>query len=912
MIETRNSTLPERLGNGRSRQTFYGYPVLFREDGGEWQENNPQWVDGKLTGVPYKLAVDTEKMSLTMTDMDGSVSSIALKDLGITSKKKAPVYKGKDIIWADYAPDMDVVIHADTHFVSFRRVLKTPQASKSATFDVRGTIPVAYRAVDKNGDDVEVAVAKSGDLVTESFEAIDNQYPITIDPTFTSQAASKDTHLYLSQPDTNYGADTSFLITDSQNYTRRTILEFDISSIPANSTLTAATLSLKYGGYGSSDPVGKAIWVYKLSRTDWVEAEATWNSYKTGSAWTSAGGDYVTSDPSGTHSHVPATNGDVLDFDVLTIAASAYAASANVEMLAKFETEGLSSGGSDSWWRSAEYSTAEFRPKLVIEYVAFFQNVGGATITATGALARKILITIGGTVTPTGTLNRLTKIVTGAGTITPTGALGAIKRFIKGVGAGIVTPVGVLQSIKRFIQSVGGGGGAGDNITVGLLPADGGWAHPVYSADYTRTVFEHTNYADGSGILNVIKVWLEVAEAGNSVRVGTFYQVGTEKYCRDAVVLGECSVGYNEFTDINLLVEEGDSIGIDADSAYVSLSGGDQYAGHYSRVNGRYCESGLHYDNTYAWQGNYPMYLQGTGLTSGGILPVGTLARKVSLSIGSGTITPAGVLGLKILLAIGNGIITPAATLGRNIARAVGNATITAVGVLDAFCVGRTLITVGQGTITAVGTLGRKILITIGGTVTPTGALSSIYCQLKSVGQGTITATATLGRKIMIAVGGATLIPVGVLVANKFKVIFTTLIRLAIGKSLTRNVIAISLSQHSRSITLIEGGTMEHLTVKKGDFGYDLTFTLLDSDGETPFNLTGYSGKLNISSNGFSTNDILEGTMSLVVAANGTIKYPVVATNFDVVGEYVGQVEVTKAGANLSWGPFRFSVVPSA
>ena len=105
---------------------------------------------------------------------------------------------------------------------------------------------------------------------------------------------------------------------------------------------------------------------------------------------------------------------------------------------------------------------------------------------------------------------------------------------------------------------------------------------------------------------------------------------------------------------------------------------------------------------------------------------------------------------------------------------------------------------------------------------------------------------------------------------------------------------------------------MEHLTVKKGDFGYDLTFTLLDSDGETPFNLTGYSGKLNISSNGFSTNDILGGTMSLVVAANGTIKYPVVTTNFDVIGEYVGQVEVTKASTNLTWGPFRFSVVPSA
>ena len=104
---------------------------------------------------------------------------------------------------------------------------------------------------------------------------------------------------------------------------------------------------------------------------------------------------------------------------------------------------------------------------------------------------------------------------------------------------------------------------------------------------------------------------------------------------------------------------------------------------------------------------------------------------------------------------------------------------------------------------------------------------------------------------------------------------------------------------------------MQQLTVKQGDFGYDVTFTLQDSD-EAAFNLSGYTCKLNISSTGFATNDILEGAMELVVAANGTVKYAVVTTNFDVVGEYVAQVECTKAGINLTWGPFRLSVKPSA
>jgi len=366
MIETRNSTLPERLGNGRSRQTFYGYPVLFREDGGEWQENNPQWVDGKLTGVPYKLAVDTEAMSLTMTDVDGSESSITLK--GASTKKVQPVYKGNDIVWADYAPDIDVVIHADTHFVSFQRILKSPKASKSATFEVKGNIPVAYRAFDKNGKDVVVAVSKDGDSVTESFEATNDQYPITIDPTLTVQPATQDGDILERFPDTSYGTGMLLVLLDLTTWTRRCLFEFDISSLPSNATITSATLGLYYNSYGNNDPNGKTVWAYKLSRTDWVDTEATWNIYKTGSSWTSAGGDYVTSNPSGGSTTFPAAADAWMEWDVQDIVEDAVANENAAEILLKYATEGLASGHTDANLRASEHTTANTRPKLVIEY----------------------------------------------------------------------------------------------------------------------------------------------------------------------------------------------------------------------------------------------------------------------------------------------------------------------------------------------------------------------------------------------------------------------------------------------------------------------------------------------------------------------------------------------------------------
>ena len=45
------------------------------------------------------------------------------------------------------------------------------------------------------------------------------------------------------------------------------------------------------------DPSGVEISVCKLTRTNWVDTEATWNQYKSGSGWSSAGGDYVTTSP---------------------------------------------------------------------------------------------------------------------------------------------------------------------------------------------------------------------------------------------------------------------------------------------------------------------------------------------------------------------------------------------------------------------------------------------------------------------------------------------------------------------------------------------------------------------------------------------------------------------------------------
>ncbi len=109
-----------------------------------------------------------------------------------------------------------------------------------------------------------------------------------------------DTWLNQSSPGTNYDGDVYDCVrslTSSGN--RRTILKFNISSIPSGSTISSATLSLYYSSKAGDTPTGRIYYAYRLTTTDWVENSCTWNT-----PWTSAGGDYTETD--GASATVPA------------------------------------------------------------------------------------------------------------------------------------------------------------------------------------------------------------------------------------------------------------------------------------------------------------------------------------------------------------------------------------------------------------------------------------------------------------------------------------------------------------------------------------------------------------------------------------------------------------------------------
>lgn len=195
-------------------------------------------------------------------------------------------------------------------------------------------------------------------------------YPIFIDPTFTTQAASKDTYINGASPTTNYGGGEGLIISYDSfgSMLKRALVEFSVDwgvDIPSEAIISSAVFSATVYFCTGSD----TYYVSRLLRRDWVEMQATWNIYKTGSSWTTAGcgsngNDYTTTDQVG----ITISSTGWKDWTITNQVQTAQSGDFDVAMRVAGAT---TSGGTDKilWVRSSEYfADPSLRPKLVITY----------------------------------------------------------------------------------------------------------------------------------------------------------------------------------------------------------------------------------------------------------------------------------------------------------------------------------------------------------------------------------------------------------------------------------------------------------------------------------------------------------------------------------------------------------------
>jgi len=89
------------------------------------------------------------------------------------------------------------------------------------------------------------------------------------------------------------------------------------------------------------------------------------------------------------------------------------------------------------------------------------------------------------------------------------------------------------------------------------------------------------------------------------------------------------------------------------------------------------------------------------------------------------------------------------------------------------------------------------------------------------------------------------------------------------------------------------------MELRKGDYGYDITFTAKKEDG-TIYDLSSITGIKLLVRRANDAINILEGTCTVIVAANGTCKYTVQSGDFDEIGNFIAGLRMTTATSRIS------------
>ena len=386
-----------RMADGRMRAEIYTAPVHYQDAAGKWQNIVTTWEteDGfgrkvKKAGAHLRIHGEGGILRVGFAPgayidytlpgsliVDGSIASLSdaweKADLRYTATPRG--VKGEIILREAGHPEAFVFPAALTGCIALE---EGDGLGIYADEDQIGVIPAPY-AIDANGSRGPVALAwdgKSIALTPDPDWLASAAYPVMVDPTTTLMPVSGagiDTYISVAFPDTNYGTQTNLDTRSGSN----ALVKFDLSTIPAASNIISAVLSLFQGpGATTTDN----ILAHRVT-ADWLEAQATWNSRVTGTAWATAGGDYYAT-PAATTS--VGTDTGYYAWDVATLVQewldSTYA---NYGVLFK------GSANLHDFYSSDYVAFPDMQPKLVIEYnekpTATLTWPSGSSGTPTGA-----------------------------------------------------------------------------------------------------------------------------------------------------------------------------------------------------------------------------------------------------------------------------------------------------------------------------------------------------------------------------------------------------------------------------------------------------------------------------------------------------------------------------------------------
>lgn len=293
LIELRGETSKTYDFGGRKRRLITGGGIQhwkqdYSDKSEEWKECDLRWDGNRIEKAPYVLVRDGSKITFT----DRKTRERTVLEL-VSSKCK----DAKSI--SEVAPDFRIVPFKSG--VHFQHYITADNLPFEASFKVEGKVPVS-RAYDDIGElELEVSYDEKTGVLTErlteirakgigtSGELRQASGEIRIDPTLTIQPDRDEIVLVEGAPTTNHSTYANVAAKNVTGYSLITVFDFDMSSLPSGATIDTAKLELYLHLYSTSSASGRSVAVDRCRRYDWEEQQATWNIYKTGSNWGTAG-----------------------------------------------------------------------------------------------------------------------------------------------------------------------------------------------------------------------------------------------------------------------------------------------------------------------------------------------------------------------------------------------------------------------------------------------------------------------------------------------------------------------------------------------------------------------------------------------------------------------------------------------
>jgi RHS repeat-associated protein len=416
-----------QLSDGRLQAELSGAPLYYQDAHGRWQPIDTRLRPSQRAGFAYGNQTNsfqswfgTRSDGLVGFELGGGRVGVGL---GGPGRALAPQVRGDTVTYADALPGgADLAYQVTREALKERIVLDGPLADPTFTFSLRldgvvarqlGDGSIGFYPADGDGPQlfsmpkpfmtdatqepsspygkafstqVTQTVAQRGAKVQIRVHADpgwlsspDRRWPVVIDPTIKiapTPSQSQDVMLLSTSPSTNFEGNGRLSVGTTSTGVARSLVKFDLSTIPANTALDSAQLQLHYDQTFTTNSNAVTIETHRMT-LGWDESTATWTSSSGGVG--ELGGTAVKPANLGSAWH---------SFDVKSITqAWVNGTQANNGFLLKAASETLGQGGPRYEPSELVYNgETEVYPKLLVTYGRPSVTLDApTTIHATGA-----------------------------------------------------------------------------------------------------------------------------------------------------------------------------------------------------------------------------------------------------------------------------------------------------------------------------------------------------------------------------------------------------------------------------------------------------------------------------------------------------------------------------------------------